>query len=252
MRPMFAAYLAAYLAGFPEGPAAPFTVRCAGVPESDLQLAAQDVLGGRADIELTVLAALGDVRAVLFDRGAGAEALAAAGQALAEHLGATCYSTDGRTLAQVVLDTARAAGVTIATSESCTGGLVSGALTAIPGSSDVFLGGVVSYADDVKTAVLGVDPALLTSFGAVSEPVARAMALGAVDVTGADYSVAVTGIAGPSGGTEDKPVGTVWFAVASPSGVSAACRRFMGDREAVRERSTITALDLLRRSLTQS
>jgi len=245
MRPM----LDAYLSTFPDTPAAPFVLRCAGMPESDLQMAAQDVLAGRTDIELTVLAAPGDVRVVLFDRGAGAAALADAGLAVAASLGDGCYSTDGRSLAEVVLDGAWAAGMTIATAESCTGGLVAGALTAVPGSSDVFLGGAVTYADDVKTSLLGVDPSLLTTFGAVSDVVARSMAAGALDATGADLAVSVTGIAGPGGGSADKPVGTVWFAIAGPDGVTAQMRRFNGDRASVRERSVMTALDLLRRSL---
>jgi nicotinamide-nucleotide amidase len=245
MRPMFDAYIA----DFPGGPARPFVLRCSGMPESDLQMAAQDILLGFEGIELTVLAAPGDVRAVLFDRGAGADALAEAGTAIAARVGEACYSTDGRSLAEVVLDAARAADWTIATAESCTGGLVSGALTEIAGSSAVFLGGAVTYSDEVKIAVLGVDPSLLSTFGAVSDAVARAMAVGARDMTGADLAVSVTGIAGPDGGTKDKPVGTVWFGLAGPAGVTAEMRRFIGDRHGVRERSVVTALDLLRRTL---
>jgi nicotinamide-nucleotide amidase len=245
MRPLFAAYLAQ----FPDAPAAPFVLRCAGLPESDLQMAAQDVLAGRPDIELTVLAAPGDVRVVLFDRGAGADSLAQVGLAIAASIGDACYSSDGRTLVEVVLDRARAAGMTVATAESCTGGLVAGALTAVAGASDVFLGGAVTYSDDVKTTILGVDPSLLSTFGAVSDAVARSMAAGALDATGADLAVSVTGIAGPDGGSDDKPVGTVWFGLAGPEGVTAQMRRFNGDRASIRERSVMTALDLLRRSL---
>jgi len=248
MRPMLAEYVAA-IAGTAS---APFVLRCSGMPESDLQLAAQDVLAGDAGIELTVLAAPGDVRAVLFDRGAGAEALRQAGLAIRDLVGDACYSIDGRSLAEVVLDAAKSTGVTIATAESCTGGLVSGALTAIPGSSAVFLGGAVTYADEVKTELLGVDPALFSTFGAVSEPVAQAMAAGARDATGSDYAISITGIAGPDGGTADKPVGTVWFGVATPDAVTAQMRRFVGDRSGIRERSVVTALDLLRRALPRS
>jgi nicotinamide-nucleotide amidase len=210
---------------------------------------AQDVLGDRTDIELTVLASPGDVRVVLFDRGAGAATLAAVSATIAERIGEACYSTDGRSLAQVVLDRARAAGVMLATAESCTGGLVGGALTEVPGASDVYAGGAVTYSDDLKTTLLGVDPALLETFGAVSAAVAMAMAAGARDVAGADFAVSVTGIAGPGGGTEDKPVGTVWFGIADAAGVRAEMRRFSGDRHFVRERSVMTALDLLRRAL---
>lgn len=245
MRPL----LDAYLSGWSAGPASPSVLRCAGLPESDLQMAAQDVLGDRNDIELTVLAAPGDVRVVLFDRGAGATALAAASAAIARRVGEACYSTDGRSLAEVVLDRGRNAGLTLATAESCTGGLVSGALTEVPGASDVFVGGAVTYSDELKTSLLGVDPALLATFGSVSDAVAMAMAAGARDVSDADIAVSVTGIAGPDGGSADKPVGTVWFGIAGPDGVRAEMRRFSGDRHFVRERSVMTALDLLRRAL---
>ena len=245
MRPL----LEAYLSDRASGPAAPAVLRCAGVSESDLQMAAQDVLGGRSDIELTVLAAPGDVRVVLFDRGAGSTELAAVSASIAERIGESCYSTDGRSLAQVVLDRAHGARITIATAESCTGGLVGGALTEVPGSSAVYVGGAVTYSDEVKTSLLGVDPALLRTFGAVSDAVAMAMASGARDVTGADLAVSVTGIAGPEGGTSEKPLGTVWFGVADAQGIRAEMRRFGGDRHFVRERSVMTALDLLRRAL---
>jgi len=245
MRPL----LTTYLGSWSGGPAAPVILRCAGVSESDLQMTAQDVLGGREDIELTVLAAPGDVRVVLFDRGAGSADLAATGAAIAAAIGDACYSTDGRSLAEVVLDRARRAGMTLSVAESCTGGLVAGALTEVPGASDVFLGGVVVYSNEMKTTLLGVEPSLIDTFGAVSDVVAREMAVGARDVSGSDLALATTGVAGPGGGTKDKPVGTVWFALAGPDGVSAEMRRFAGDRHGVRERSVMTALDLLRRAL---
>lgn len=245
MRPL----LAAYLAGFDGGPAQPVVLRCAGISESDLQMTAQDVLGARSDIELTLLAAPGDVRVVLFDRGAGETELAAAAGAIADRVGEACYSADGRTLAEVVLDRARTAGASLATAESCTGGLVSAALTGVAGASASFAGGIVAYSDDTKVTLLGVDPALLSAFGAVSDAVAGAMAAGARDVTGANLAVSATGIAGPDGGTPRKPVGTVWFGIAGPEGVATEMRRFPGDRGVVRERSVMTALDLLRRAL---
>lgn len=241
--------LDAYLSGWTTGPSRPVVLRCAGLPESDLQYAAQDVLEGRADIELTVLAAPGDVRVVLFDRGAGERALLSAGAAIAQRAGEACYSTDGRSLAEVVIGRARAARLMLATAESCTAGLVSGALTDVPGSSAAFVGGAIVYSDEMKTTLLGVDPTLLDTFGAVSDAVARAMAAGARDVSGADLAVSVTGIAGPDGGSPDKPVGTVWFGIAGQGGVRAEMRRFTGDRHAIRERAVMTALDLLRRAL---
>jgi nicotinamide-nucleotide amidase len=245
MRPL----LAQVVASWSVTAATPEVLRCVGLPESDLQFAAQDVLGERSDIELTVLAKPGDVRVVLFDRGAGAEGLRAAADAIAARVGIACYSTDGSSLAEVVLARARNAGWKVATAESCTGGLVGGAITEVPGSSDVYLGGGIVYANEMKSTLLGVDPALVETLGAVSDAVAMAMAAGARHVTGADLAVSVTGVAGPGGGTDSKPVGTVWFGVAGPAGVRAEMRRFSGDRDVVREMAVSTALDLLRRAL---
>ncbi len=227
----------------------PAILRCTGTTESDVQLAAQDVLGGRHDIALTVLAAPGDVRVVLFDRGAGAGTLREVSEQVARAIGRACYSTDGSSLAETVLRLARVRGERLATAESCTGGLVAGALTAVPGASDVYVGGVVAYSDDVKTSLLSVPSDVIARHGAVSEETARAMAEGVLAACGADRSVSVTGVAGPGGGTDDKPVGTVWFAVSGPEGTVAEMRSFPGDREVVRIRSVAVALDLVRRSI---
>jgi nicotinamide-nucleotide amidase len=245
MRPLLASLVREWGAGA----AAPAVLRCAAVTESDVQVAAQDVLDGRDDVEFTVLASPGDVRVVLHDRGIGAAALAVLADAVAERLGPVCYSRDGSTLAETVLRLARERGETIATAESCTGGLAAAALTAVPGASAVFLGSAVTYSDESKTALLAVEPGLLARFGAVSEEVARAMAEGARAAFGATRAVAVTGIAGPDGGTSDKPVGTVWFALADADGSGAEMRLMPGDRELVRVRSAVVALDLLRRRL---
>jgi PncC family amidohydrolase len=127
--------------------------------------------------------------------------------------------------------------------------MVGAALTDVPGSSASYLGGAVSYADEAKVTLLGVDPGLIAACGAVSDAVAKSMAAGARDTLGADVAVAVTGAAGPEGGSKDKPVGTVWFGVAGADRVEAHLRHFPGDRALVRERATMTALDLLRRAL---
>ncbi len=146
-----------------------------------------------------------------------------------------------------VLDAARAKGVRIATAESCTGGLVAGALTAVAGSSDVVEAGVVAYSNDAKTALLGVAPELIARHGAVSAQTARAMAEGALARTGAALSVSVTGIAGPGGGAADKPVGLVYFATAIAGGETLLHRETFHDldRAGVREASVAMALDLL-------
>jgi nicotinamide-nucleotide amidase len=152
-------------------------------------------------------------------------------------------------LAAVVLERARRAGVSVGAAESCTGGLVGGRLTDISGSSDVFIGAVVCYADRLKTELLDVAPALIQAHGAVSEEVARAMAEGALRRLGVDLAVSVTGIAGPGGGTPEKPVGTVWFAVGSAARIEARRVVFLGSRREIRGRAAQTALYLLDRRL---
>ncbi len=145
---------------------------------------------------------------------------------------------------------AREAGRTIATAESCTGGMIAAALTDIAGASAVFGHGFVSYANDAKVAMLGVEPGLIAREGAVSETVARAMAEGARARAGADLAVAVTGIAGPEGGSAEKPVGMVWFGLARKDGATLAERRvFPGGRDAVRRATVDHALDLLAAAL---
>jgi nicotinamide-nucleotide amidase len=134
---------------------------------------------------------------------------------------------------------------TLAVAESCTGGLVAKRITDLPGSSSYFRGGVIAYADRVKLEVLGVEEAVLSENGAVSEAVAAGMARGVADLLDADVGVGVTGIAGPDGGTPEKPVGTVWFAVSLKGRVNASRHVFSGDREAVRERASQAALLLV-------
>ena len=153
--------------------------------------------------------------------------------------------------AEAVLAEARAKGLRLTTAESCTGGLVAGALTAIAGSSDVFERGFVTYSNDAKVEDLGVPAETIETHGAVSEPTVRAMAEGALDYSNADVSVAVTGIAGPGGGTAEKPVGLVHFAAARNGRDTVALIHRFGDigRDEVRSTSVQVALDLLRRML---
>jgi nicotinamide-nucleotide amidase len=159
---------------------------------------------------------------------------------------------DERALAEAILAVCRARGWTVATAESCTGGLVGARLTDVPGSSDVFLGAIVAYSDGVKRSRLGVTADELREHGAVSAEVAAAMAAGARDALGADVAVAVTGVAGPGGGTPAKPVGTVFISVAMPGGGSTDRFLLPGDREAIRARSTALALHMLRRLLSRT
>ena len=162
------------------------------------------------------------------------------------------FSRDERRVEEVVLDLCGARGLTLATAESCTGGMVAERLTSVPGSSRVFLGGVVAYADEVKKAELGVPAELLERHGAVSAATASAMAVGARERLGADVAVAVTGIAGPEGGSDEKPVGLVYLHAESPFGSRTVDFVFPGDREGIRRRAAVTALHLVRRLLAQN
>lgn len=148
-------------------------------------------------------------------------------------------------LEELLGDRLRSRGVTVATAESCCGGLIAHRITNVSGSSAYFAGGVVSYSNDAKMKLLGVEASVLDAHGAVSEPVAKQMADGAVNAFDATYAVSVTGIAGPTGGTDDKPVGTVWLGVTSPSGTHAEVKHFSGDRDGVKRQTADRALELL-------
>ncbi|MGH7718618.1 MAG: CinA family protein, partial [Gemmatimonadaceae bacterium] len=181
-----------------------------------------------------------------------AEALArldAAAAKLYERCSRYVYGEESTDLAAVVIGLCREARLKIATAESCTGGMLGGRITTVAGSSDVYLGGVVAYDNAVKMALLGVSEAELRRHGAVSEEVAAAMARGARAALGSDIGVAITGIAGPGGGTPEKPVGTVKIATDVAGAVRTHARVFIGDRDEVRQRACQGALDLLRRAL---
>lgn len=226
-----------------------------GLPESRIESLVHDRfdradgprvgITARADgVSLSVLAEADDAEQA-------ASALEAEMEALRHRLGEWCWGRDEQTLAGVVVDALRTRGQSVTVAESCTGGLLGGALTAVPGSSSVFQRGWLTYADEAKQAELGVPVALLDAHGAVSEEVAEAMARGALARSGADWALAVTGIAGPDGGRPDRPVGTVCFGWASAEGSGAVRRRQFAraGRSAVRAQSVRDALDLLRRHL---
>ncbi len=162
-----------------------------------------------------------------------------------ERLDGFVFGADDASIESTVLDALVARGLTLATAESCTGGRIAAALTRIAGASQAFRGGVVAYDNAVKTAVLGVSETTLASAGAVSEETARAMAAGARARLHADIGIATTGIAGPTGGSETKPVGLVWFAIDSPERTLARSITFPGDRDSVQRRATMMALGLL-------
>jgi nicotinamide-nucleotide amidase len=221
-------------------------LRLFGVSESAVARALEEAGGDGAGVEVTICAREFEIHVDLLvepDAGERAEALEAA---LVERLGQWLFARDERRVEELVLALAGAGGLRLGTAESCTGGMVSARLTSIPGSSVSFVGGVVAYADDVKRNELGVSDELLVEHGAVSAEVAAAMAEGARDRLGVDVAVAVTGIAGPDGGTPEKPVGRVHLHAAGPDGSLARLLDLPGEREQIRVRATVTALHLLR------
>jgi nicotinamide-nucleotide amidase len=234
-------------------------LRVAGRSESRVEELAQPIYSGwlrqSPPIETTILASPGAIELHLSttveQEADGVSALDAAVAALALRLGADLVGGAGETLEQVVGAHLRARGWKIAFAESCTGGLATSRMTDVAGSSDYVDRSVVVYSNTAKTELLGVPPELIARHGAVSEPVAREMADGMLARSGAHLAVAITGIAGPGGGSEEKPVGTVWIAVASaePRETRAVVCRFLGGREMVKTFAAITAIDLVRRTL---
>ena len=228
-------------------------VRTSGIAESTLAEQLGEIETELEPLSLAYLPGVAGVDLRLTAWGldaAEADAALAAGVArVAELSGAFAYATDDADLAAVVLERARRAGLRIAAAESCTGGMVGTRLTAVPGSSDVFVGGVVCYDNALKVSLLGVDPAMIEAHGAVSEPVAAAMATGALARLPADVAVSVTGIAGPGGGSDEKPVGTVCLGVAGQGAVETTRAVFGGGRDEIRARAAQAALRLLLRRI---
>jgi nicotinamide-nucleotide amidase len=213
------------------------------VSESAVARVLAEAGGEQGGVEATICARDFEIHVDLVGR--GDELAGVLRRELSEYL----FAEDERTVAEIVLDECRGRGLTLATAESCTGGLVAELLTAIPGSSDVFLGSVVAYSNSVKIEQLGVPAALIEEHGAVSAQVARAMADGARERLGADIAVADTGIAGPGGGTPEKPVGTVYIDARGPDGGSGIHFALPGDRGVVRRRAAVAALHLVRQIL---
>ena len=228
------------------------TLRFFGTPESAVAEALAAAGGDGDGVEATICAREFEIHVDLVVEPGGESRADEVAGALRETLGRYLFTEDERPVAEIVLALARERGYTLATAESCTGGLVAGRLTAIPGSSDVFRGAVVAYADDVKAGELGVPRPVLEDHGAVSAETAQAMAEGARARLTADVAVSVTGIAGPDGGSDEKPVGLVFLHVAGPDGEEARRIDLPGDREMIRGRATTAALHLLRRHLTRN
>jgi nicotinamide-nucleotide amidase len=224
-------------------------LRFFGTPESAVAEALA-AAGGEGDgVDVTICAREFEIHVDLFVE-PGAETR---GDGIAESLRSQLerhlFGEDERTIAEIVLDLCRRRGLTLGTAESCTGGMVAARLTAIPGASDVFRGSVVAYANAAKEEVLGVPREVLEAHGAVSAETAEAMAEGVRERLGVDVGVAVTGVAGPGGGTEEKPVGLVHVHAAGPDGSKAVRTELPGDRDMIRGRATAASLHLVRRLL---
>jgi nicotinamide-nucleotide amidase len=228
-------------------------VRTSGIPESSLAELIGEVEREIAPITLAYLPGLDgvDLRLSAWElpQEEADRRLHAAARLLHERAGTNVYGNGDSDLAALVLDEARSRGLRLAVAESCTGGLLGARLTDIPGSSDVFVGGVIAYDNALKVDLLGVPEALLAEHGAVSEPVARAMAEGAVQRFSVGGALSVTGIAGPGGGNAEKPVGTVWLGCALAGTVQARRALLPGTRQEVRARAAQAALLLLHRRL---
>jgi nicotinamide-nucleotide amidase len=226
------------------------TIRTTGVPESAVAERVEPLEDSLQPLTLAYLPSLPGVDLRLTAWGlprAEAEALLTDGVArLKAELGERYYGEESDDLAAVVLAQLRVRQATLAVAESCTGGMLGARITAVPGSSDVFLGGIIAYSNAVKTEQLGVPGDVLSAYGAVSEEAVSAMAVGVQRRFDAACTIAITGIAGPDGGTPEKPVGTVWLAARSGSTTRTVRRVFPGDREEIRGRTAQASLDLLR------
>ena len=228
-------------------------LRITGMPESDLDALISPVYKKYRNPVTTILAANGDLQVHLrarCDTEAEADALLAEVVApIEELLGDRLYSRTGDPLEVVVGGLLRARHATVAVAESCTGGMLGARFTTTPGSSDYFTGGFITYSNSLKSQLLGVSAETLERFGAVSRETAEAMAEGARERTGSNYAISITGVAGPDGGSEEKPVGLVYIGIAGSEGTVVVNRRFLGDRQRIRVFTVQMALDLLRRRL---
>jgi competence/damage-inducible protein CinA-like protein len=226
------------------------TLRMFGVSESAVAQSLASAGGDGDGVDVTICARDFEIHVDLFVQEGAEERAARIEEALTRANERYVFSRDERPTAQLVLALLRERGLTLGTAESCTGGLVAARLTDVPGSSDVFRGAIVAYANEVKAAQLGVGDEVLAAHGAVSAETAAAMAHGARAALGVSVAVSVTGIAGPDGGTEEKSVGLVYLHAAGPDGQLARRLDFPGDRETIRTRAAVAALHLVRRLVT--
>ncbi|HTR24242.1 MAG TPA: competence/damage-inducible protein A [Terriglobales bacterium] len=240
-------------ARIPEQHIATRTLKMALIPESQVDARVAPIYKTYPDVETTILAGGGEIQLHLRcrkDTQAEAEARVEelAGK-MEDELGDAIFSRKGESIEQIVSYLLQMRGMTLATAESCTGGLLAERITSLSGSSRCFLGGAVVYSNELKTQVAGVPKAMIDKHGAVSREVAQALAEGIRKRCLSSYGVGITGVAGPTGGTELKPVGLVYIALAGEEGTQVVERNFVGDRKRIREFSTELALEMIRRAL---
>jgi nicotinamide-nucleotide amidase len=228
-------------------------LKMAAISESDVDQAVAPLYKTFTNPRTTILSAPGQVELHLTAVGSSLveveDRLEALASGIRDRIGGRIFSEDGRELPVVVASLLRERGLSLSVAESCTGGLLAARLTDVPGSSAFFERGFVTYSNRSKTELLGVPPELIEAQGAVSEPVAVAMAAGARRSAGSDVGIGITGIAGPDGGTPDKPVGTVCIALDGAVGTRVRTALFPGDRERIRHQATQSVLEMLRRGL---
>jgi nicotinamide-nucleotide amidase len=221
------------------------------MPESDLDQLISPVYKKYENPATTILAAAGDIQIHLRARcpseGEGARLLAEVAGPIELLLGDRIYSRNGHSLEEVVGESLRKLHATLSVAESCTGGLLGERITSVPGSSEYFVGGFITYTSRMKVEWLGVPEQIIEQCGAVSKETADAMAQGARRHTGSTYALAITGVAGPNSGGEAVPTGTVYVGLADAAGCHVTHRQFIGDRARVRQFATQMALDILRR-----
>ena len=225
------------------------TLKLFGVSEAAAAALLQGAIPEGSEVELAYCVKFPEIHLILRAPAGAAGELQAAAAAARERLGEFVFAEDGETMDETVAALFRKSGLTLALAESCTGGMVAARITAQAGSSSYFLEGNVTYSNEAKTRLLQVPADLIAAHGAVSAEVACAMATGARRAAGSDLALSVTGIAGPDGGSPDKPVGTVFIAVADASSCQVERYNFQGDRAGVRSITCFTALDLLRKYL---
>jgi len=227
-------------------------LRLCGIGEADAEAQVQHLIRS-LNPTLAPLAHLGEVHLRITAKARSPDEaeqmIAQMEHAVRERLGDYIYGVDETTLEQVVVNMLREQGQSLAVAESCTGGLLSHRITEVPGSSDVFIGGIVAYSNAVKEQELGVPRTILEQHGAVSEPTARAMAEGVRTRLGSYWGIGITGIAGPTGGTPEKPVGLVYISLSDPTGTIVERHLFLGDRHTVKWRASQAALTLLRQGI---